>query len=114
MLVRAVQNVWQEVLRCVSRWELLQQIASGGPSDALLFAAPAEPVTAVKRRNFFSRAPKDGGVLCTPVSLLCFNGCTYCPQCQGALRHNALIPAKSPDALILLGEGLCYTFLPPA
>jgi hypothetical protein len=59
--------VWQEVLRCVSRWELLQQIASGGPSDALLFAAPAEPVAAVKRRNFFSRAPKDGGVLCTPV-----------------------------------------------
>ncbi len=56
----AVQNVWQEVLRCVSRWELLQQIASGGPSDALLFAAPAEPVAAVKKRNFFSRAPKDG------------------------------------------------------
>ncbi|CAL8462959.1 g2493 [Coccomyxa elongata] len=53
-------NVWQEVLRCVSRWELLQQIASGGPSDALLFAAPAEPVAAVKKRNFFSRAPKDG------------------------------------------------------
>lgn len=55
-----MQNVWQEVLRCVSRWELLQQIASGGPSDALLFAAPAEPVAAVKKRNFFSRAPRDG------------------------------------------------------
>ncbi len=55
-----MQNVWQEVLRCVSRWELLQQIASGGPTDAHLFAAPAEPVAAVKRRNFFSRAPREG------------------------------------------------------
>lgn len=26
------------MLRCVSRWELLQQISSGGPSDALLFS----------------------------------------------------------------------------
>lgn len=58
-----VQNVWQEVLRCVSRWELLQQIASGGPTDAHLFAAPAEPVAAVKRRNFFSRTPREGAQL---------------------------------------------------
>ena len=58
-----LQNVWQEVLRCVSRWELLQQIASGGPTDALLFAAPTEPVTAVKRRNFFSRTPRLEGTL---------------------------------------------------
>ena len=63
-----VQNVWQEVLRCVSRWELLQQIASGGPSDALLFAAPAEPVAAVKKRKFFSRAPKDAGA---PTAIAC-------------------------------------------
>lgn len=56
-----LQNVWQEVLRCVSRWELLQQIASGGPSDALLFAAPSEPAPAAKKRTFFSRAPKDAG-----------------------------------------------------
>ena len=55
-----MQDVWQEVLRCVSRWELLQQIASGSPTDAHLFAAPAEPVAAVKRRNFFSRAPREG------------------------------------------------------
>ena len=55
-----VQHVWQEVLRCVSRWELLQQIASGGPTDTQLFAAPAEPVAAVKRRNFFSFAPREG------------------------------------------------------
>ena len=33
-----LQTVWSEVLRCVSRWELLQQISSGGPSDALLFS----------------------------------------------------------------------------
>jgi hypothetical protein len=30
---------WLEVLRCISRWELLQQIASGMPTDAVLFAA---------------------------------------------------------------------------
>jgi brefeldin A-inhibited guanine nucleotide-exchange protein len=33
---------WLEVLRCISRWELLQQIASGMPTDAVLFAAPNE------------------------------------------------------------------------
>eukprot|EP00891_Asterochloris_glomerata_P002829 jgi/Astpho2/2829/e_gw1.00050.8.1_t len=33
-----LHTVWSEVLRCVSRWELLQQISSGGPSDALLFS----------------------------------------------------------------------------
>lgn len=37
---RLVQNVWSEVLRCVSRWELLQQLHSGGPTDALLFSPP--------------------------------------------------------------------------
>ena len=35
-----LQNVWSEVLRCVSRWELLQQLHSGGPTDALLFSPP--------------------------------------------------------------------------
>jgi hypothetical protein len=29
---------WLEVLRCISRWELLAQIASGMPTDAVLFA----------------------------------------------------------------------------
>jgi hypothetical protein len=28
------------VLRCISRWELLQQMASGMPTDAALFAGP--------------------------------------------------------------------------
>ena len=28
------------MLRCVSRWELLQQLHSGGPTDALLFSPP--------------------------------------------------------------------------
>ena len=51
---RAPQHVWQEVLRCVSRWELLVQVASGGITDALIFAAPAESPTASKRRPFFS------------------------------------------------------------
>ena len=38
--VWSLQNVWSEVLRCVSRWELLQQLHSGGPTDALLFSPP--------------------------------------------------------------------------
>ena len=29
---------WTDVLRCISRWELLQQLASGMPTDAALFA----------------------------------------------------------------------------
>ena len=28
------------MLRCISRWELLQQIASGMPTDAALFCPP--------------------------------------------------------------------------
>jgi hypothetical protein len=81
-----MQNVWQEVLRCVSRWELLQQIASGGPTDALLFAGPTEPVAAVKRRNFFSRTPRAEGthaasLLTNPQSSVCAVQCSvlYCP-----------------------------------
>lgn len=30
---------WVDVLRCISRWELLQQISSGMPTDAVLFSA---------------------------------------------------------------------------
>ena len=29
-----------DILRCISRWELLQQIASGMPTDAALFSPP--------------------------------------------------------------------------
>lgn len=51
-----VQEVWHEVLRCVSRWELLQQAHSGGPTDALLFAQPGEAPGSAKRKplSFFS------------------------------------------------------------
>ena len=66
------QNVWQEVLRCVSRWELLQQIAGGGPTDAHLFAAPAEPAQPAKRRNFFSMR-RDAGAC--PGAPLCPCAC---------------------------------------
>jgi hypothetical protein len=40
--VSAVAHRWLEVLRCISRWELLAQIASGMPTDAVLFAAAGE------------------------------------------------------------------------
>jgi len=36
----ALEDKWLDVLRCISRWELLQQMASGMPTDAALFAAP--------------------------------------------------------------------------
>ena len=38
----------------MSRWELLAQVAAGGMTDALIFAAPHESPTAAKRRPFFS------------------------------------------------------------
>ncbi|KAG2437305.1 hypothetical protein HXX76_005962 [Chlamydomonas incerta] len=37
-----LQERWVDVLRCISRWELLQQIASGMPTDAALFRQPEE------------------------------------------------------------------------
>jgi brefeldin A-inhibited guanine nucleotide-exchange protein len=37
---------WQDVLRCVSRFELLQQLSTGQPTDALLFAMPPGPAAA--------------------------------------------------------------------
>ena len=52
-----LQEVWQEVMRCVSRWDLLQQLHSGGPSDAVIFAQHSESPTNAKKRNFFSLRP---------------------------------------------------------
>lgn len=67
-LILDLQEVWQDVLRCVSRWELLQTIHSGGPSDAMIFAQPSESPLAVKKRTFFSAlrsaTPKEQGILC--------------------------------------------------
>lgn len=40
---------WLEVLRCISRWELLQQIASGMPTDAVLFAGAAAGTPGVEK-----------------------------------------------------------------
>lgn len=34
-----MQECWEEVLRCISRVELLQQLVAGLPSDALLFGS---------------------------------------------------------------------------
>jgi hypothetical protein len=45
---------WVDVLRCISRWELLQQIASGVPSDAVLFAA-------AQQHHHFQAHGSDGG-----------------------------------------------------
>ena len=40
------QDVWPEVLRCISRFELLSQMATGGITDMALFAPPTpEPAS---------------------------------------------------------------------
>jgi len=76
MRVFCLQEVWQDVMRCVSRWELLQAIHSGGPTDAIIFAQPSESPQAHKKRNFFSlraSTPKDSGAFLH--SLLPVRGC---------------------------------------
>jgi len=37
-----LRECWTEVLRCVSRFELLQQLTGGVPTDALIFARSEE------------------------------------------------------------------------
>ena len=74
LLVVAEQNgnhlheCWTEVLRCVSRFELLQQLTAGVPTDALLFAMPAEKGSAaggtaskLKQRLLRGRGAKGEG-----------------------------------------------------
>ena len=55
---------WQEVLRCVSRFELLQQVAAGVPTDALLFSMSADngaPGDKLKRSLLRQGWPADRG-----------------------------------------------------
>lgn len=58
-----VQDVWPEVLRCISRFELLSQMAAGGITDMALFAPPTpEPAspsgfTKLRRGLFASGKP---------------------------------------------------------
>ena len=61
-LQHLLQTVWSEVLRCVSRWELLQQMSSGGPSDALLFSqqpqeSPVHSAMSKLRDRLLMRGP---------------------------------------------------------
>ncbi|EFJ50436.1 hypothetical protein VOLCADRAFT_80189 [Volvox carteri f. nagariensis] len=46
-----LQERWVDVLRCISRWELLQQIASGMPTDAALFRPPEDNRGSIKVRS---------------------------------------------------------------
>jgi hypothetical protein len=69
-----LRNCWLEVLRCVSRFELLQQLTAGVPTDALLFAMPVEKHSAADklRRRILPRrrGPGDdeGGLVHDSVS----------------------------------------------
>lgn len=70
LLVVAEQNgnhlreCWTEVLRCVSRFELLQQLTAGVPTDALLFAMPdkvaGSAADKLKRRILRGRGREEG------------------------------------------------------
>ena len=56
-----LRECWTEVLRCVSRFELLQQLTAGVPTDALLFAMPDKTSAADKlKRRILRRGPKGG------------------------------------------------------
>lgn len=81
LLVVAEQNgnylreCWTEVLRCVSRFELLQQLTAGVPTDALLFAMPdklgASAADKLKRRIMPRRkgqGEEEGGLAHDSVS----------------------------------------------
>lgn len=57
----SLQDCWSEVLRCVSRFELLQQATAGVPTDALLFAMPAEKESATSRLKHKLQRHKSGG-----------------------------------------------------
>ncbi len=62
-MLAVVQDVWPEVLRCISRFELLSQMAAGGITDMALFAPPTpEPAspsgfTKLRRGLFASGKP---------------------------------------------------------
>lgn len=52
------QEVWPEVLRCMSQWEALVQGQAGTPTDALLFSQPDKQPGSAKKKpasgGFFS------------------------------------------------------------
>lgn len=75
----AAQDVWPEVLRCISRFELLSQMSAGGITDMALFAPPApEPESPsgfmrLRRGLFHSSSAKPArpeGVLSMPVKFV--------------------------------------------
>lgn len=77
---------WLEVLRCISRWELLQQIASGMPTDAVLFAAGK---------------PQQGSEHQHTMCLHC-SGQTSCSQMQVTLSYTPC--DTEPDAALLANK----------
>ena len=49
---------WVDVLRCISRWELLLQMTSGQPTDAVLFSAVRWRAGGPRGCCFGGRPPK--------------------------------------------------------
>ena len=73
----SLQDCWSEVLRCVSRFELLQQATAGVPTDALLFAMPAAEKESAASRLKHKLVRHKGGEL----GGLC--GVGLAPSCRG-------------------------------
>ncbi len=78
-----LQDVWPEVLRCISRFELLSQMAAGGITDMALFAPPApEPASpsgfSKLRRGLFASgkpAKPEGRLACCRLCAIPCVGC---------------------------------------
>jgi brefeldin A-inhibited guanine nucleotide-exchange protein len=67
-----LHSCWPEVLRCVSRFELLQQLTARVPTDALLFAMPdkASAADKLKRKILGSKPGKARQHRCSVAALL--------------------------------------------
>ncbi len=113
-----LQNVWSEVLRCVSRWELLQQLRSGGPTDALLFSPPppespaSNPLMKLRDR-LLMRTPAPsrhfGGAHMTSVCQICVLCLSRADCMHPAVSFYHPVHAKQ-DVLHLIV--LCAVYLP--
>lgn len=73
---------WLEVLRCISRWELLQQIASGMPTDAVLFAGQGKAGDKGKAgASIKDQLKKLNPAAAGPDTPLAGRGCRACTCC---------------------------------
>ncbi|EFN54845.1 hypothetical protein CHLNCDRAFT_35815 [Chlorella variabilis] len=104
LLIVAEQNgnhlreCWTEVLRCVSRFELLQQLTAGVPTDALLFAMPVD---------------KHGGSAADKLKR-CIMPRRKAGEEEGGLAHDSVSSSIQSMGLHASEPGVDKKHLPPA